>query len=184
MYQKGEYIIYGNTGVCRVEDVAVPDNIPIKEKGALYYKLSPVYGVGSIYIPVDTEVFMRPVLTKAQANELIDKIPNIKEQVYEAKDQKNLADCYRASLRAHECEELVGMLCPAGLCTLIGVAFLGFDIRKAYQKHKKLEGEGRRLGKADAEYMKQAQALLHGELAVVLGISFEEVPKYIAARIE
>ncbi len=166
MYQKGEYIIYGNTGVCRVEDVAVPDNIPIKEKGALYYKLSPVYGVGSIYIPVDTEVFMRPVLTKAQANELIDKIPNIKEQVYEAKDQKNLADCYRASLRAHECEELVGM------------------IKAIYQKHKKLEGEGRRLGKADAEYMKQAQALLHGELAVVLGISFEEVPKYIAARIE
>ena len=74
MYQKGEYIIYGNTGVCRVEDVAVPDNIPIKEKGALYYKLSPVYGAGSIYIPVDTEVFMRPVLTKAQANELIDKM--------------------------------------------------------------------------------------------------------------
>ena len=75
MYQKGEYIIYGNTGVCRVEDVAVPDNIPIKEKGALYYKLSPVYGVGSIYIPVDTEVFMRPVLTKAQANELIVTVP-------------------------------------------------------------------------------------------------------------
>ena len=49
MYQKGEYIIYGSTGVCRVEDVAVPDNIPIKEKGALYYKLSPVYGAGSIY---------------------------------------------------------------------------------------------------------------------------------------
>ena len=102
MYQKGEYIMYGSTGVCRVEDVAVPDNIPIKEKGALYYRLAPVYGAGSIYIPVDTKMFMRPVLTKAQANELIDKIPNIKEQVYEAKDQKNLAGCYRASLRAHE----------------------------------------------------------------------------------
>lgn len=79
------------------------------------------------YIPVDTEVFMRPVLTKAQANELIDKIPNIKEQVYEAKDQKNLADCYRASLRAHECEELVGM------------------IKAIYQKHKKA-GRGKAAG--------------------------------------
>ena len=83
-----------------------------------------------------------------------------------AKDQKNLADCYRASLRAHECEELVGM------------------IKAIYQKHKKLEGIGRKLGKADTEYMKQAQALLHGELAVVLGIPFEEVPEYIAGRIE
>lgn len=88
MYQKGEYIIYGNTGVCRVEDVAVPDNIPIKEKGALYYKLSPVYGAGSIYIPVDTEVFMRPVLTKAQANELIDKIPNKKSRCTKQRTRK------------------------------------------------------------------------------------------------
>lgn len=80
--------------------------------------------------------------------------------------KKNLADCYRASLRAHECEELVGM------------------IKAIYQKHKKLEGTGRKLGKADTEYMKQAQALLHGELAVVLGIPFEEVPEYIAGRIE
>ena len=152
MFQKGEYIMYGSTGVCRVEDVAVPDNIPMKEKGTLYYKLAPVYGAGNIYIPVDSKVFMRPVLTKEQANELIDKIPSIQEPVYEAKDQKNLADCYRASLRAHECE--------------------------------KLEGTGRKLGKADTEYMKQAQALLHGELAVVLGIPFEVVPEYIAGRIE
>ena len=78
----------------------------MKEKGTLYYKLAPVYGAGNIYIPVDSKVFMRPVLTKEQANELIDKIPSIQEPVYEAKDQKNLADCYRASLRAHECEEL------------------------------------------------------------------------------
>lgn len=146
MFQKGEYIMYGSTGVCRVEDVAVPDNIPMKEKGTLYYKLAPVYGAGNIYIPVDSKVFMRPVLTKEQANELIDKIPSIQEPVYEAKDQKNLADCYRASLRAHECEELVGM------------------IKAIYQKHKKLEGTGRKLGKADTEYMKQAQALLMGNL--------------------
>ena len=57
-------------------------------------------------------------------------------------------------------------------------------IKAIYQKHKKLEGTGRKLGKADTEYMKQAQALLHGELAVVLGIPFEEVPEYIAGRIE
>ena len=36
MFQKGEYIMYGSTGVCRVEDVAVPDNIPMKEKGGEY----------------------------------------------------------------------------------------------------------------------------------------------------
>lgn len=166
MYQKGEYVMYASTGVCKVEDITALNNIPGKEEETLYYKLLPVYGAGSIYIPVDTKMFMRPVLTREQANELIDQLPQIQECNYEAKDQRNLADCYRASLRAHEYKELVGM------------------IKAIYQKHKKLEGTGRKLGKADVEYMKQAQALLHGELAVVLDIPFEQVPEYIARRIE
>ena len=36
MFQKGEYIMYGSTGVCRVEDVAVPDNIPMKDEVVRY----------------------------------------------------------------------------------------------------------------------------------------------------
>lgn len=166
MYQKGEYVMYASTGVCKVEDIAELDNIPGKEKGALYYKLTPVYGTGNIYIPIDTTVYMRPVLTKQQADALIDQLPYIEECTYAAKDQRDLAEHYRASIRAHEYKQLVGML------------------KAIYQKHKKLEESGRKLGKADVEYMKQAQALLHGELAVVLGIPFEQVPEYIAARIE
>ena len=62
MYERGVLIMYGNSGVCRVEDVAPMKGSRGAEKNRLYYKLSPVYGSGTIYVPVDTKIFMRPVL--------------------------------------------------------------------------------------------------------------------------
>ena len=49
MFSKNELIIYNNEGVCRVDDIC-----PLKEmtnSDRLYYKLSPIYGKGSIFIP-------------------------------------------------------------------------------------------------------------------------------------
>lgn len=43
------------------------------EKNRLYYKLSPVYGSGTIYVPVDTKIFMRPVLSRREAMDLIHR---------------------------------------------------------------------------------------------------------------
>ena len=44
------------------------------EKNRLYYNLSPVYGSGTIYVPVDTKIFMRPVLSRREAMDLIRRI--------------------------------------------------------------------------------------------------------------
>ena len=48
MYERGVLIMYGNSGVCRVEDVAPMKGSRGAEKNRLYYKLSPVYGSGTI----------------------------------------------------------------------------------------------------------------------------------------
>ena len=64
MFQKGDYIIYGNTGVCQVKDICIPDGISSDSNDKLYYRLAPVYGSGTIYIPVDTSIYMRPVLSR------------------------------------------------------------------------------------------------------------------------
>ena len=42
MYERGVLIMYGNSGVCRVEDVAPMKGSRGAEKNRLYYKLSPV----------------------------------------------------------------------------------------------------------------------------------------------
>ena len=47
MFQKDDYVIYGNSGICRVEDVGVPENYPIVRAGRLYYTLVQVFGSGT-----------------------------------------------------------------------------------------------------------------------------------------
>ena len=67
MYKKGEYVIYGSSGVCRVGDVTTLnlENIP---KDRAYYVLFPMNNKGTIYVPVDVaSTKMRRVLTKEAA---------------------------------------------------------------------------------------------------------------------
>ena len=47
MFQKGDLIVYGNMGVCRVEAVEAPAGLPGAGEKKLYYKLDPVYETGT-----------------------------------------------------------------------------------------------------------------------------------------
>ena len=73
MYHTGEFIVYGTSGVCEVTAVGQPAFA--RDEGRLYYTLTPVYGTETIYIPVDSPVFMRPVISREQAEALIESIP-------------------------------------------------------------------------------------------------------------
>lgn len=166
MFEKGSLMIYDTTGVCRVEDIGVPEGIPAANKNKNYYKLAPVFGSGIIYIPVDTKVFMRPVISRNEAEDLIRKIPEIREDFCDTHNQKALEEHYKASIMSHECEDLIQL------------------IKTVYAKKKHLERAGKKTGKTDTQYMKRAKALLHEELSVALGIPLEEVESYIADTIE
>ena len=76
-----------------------------------------------------------------------------------------LAEHYRTFLQTHECEDLIRL------------------IKTVYRKSKKLVQNGKKPGKTDQQYRKRAEELLHEELSVALGISFDEVPAYIEQRI-
>lgn len=165
MFQKGDLIVYGNTGICRVEEVGTPESLPGADKEKLYYKLVPVRSASTIYTPVDTRVFMRPAMTKEEADHLIDRIPEISEDSFECRDPRMLAEHYRTSLQTHECEDLIRL------------------IKTVYRKSKKLVQSGKKPGKTDQQYRKRAEELLNEELSVALGIPFDEVPVYIEQRI-
>ena len=55
--------MYGISGVCRVAKIGKPQFASGDHK-KLYYTLVPEYGTETIYAPVDTTVFMRPILTE------------------------------------------------------------------------------------------------------------------------
>lgn len=55
MFEVGEYIVYGNTGVCKVEEVKEM-KVPGTKNDRLYYTLEPVYDKGCrLFTPVDNE---------------------------------------------------------------------------------------------------------------------------------
>lgn len=162
MFAKGDLIIYGSTGVCRVLKIGPPQGIPASDTSKLYYTLAPIYSTGTIYIPVDTKVFMRPVINRQQAKALIARIPQIQEELCCTKDPKMLAERYRASLLTHQCEDLVQL------------------IKSIYTKN---HTTGRKPGNIDQQYMKRAQELLHGELAMALDIPVEQVEDYIVRAV-
>ena len=166
MFQAGDHIIYGNTGVCRVEEVCRRDDLPPDARDTLFYRLMPLHGSCTIYIPVDSPVFMRPVVTRAQALDLIARIPAIREDDFQPDDPKLLAAHYKDFFRSHACEDLIQL------------------IKTVYHKNQTMAHRGRRPPKTDNQYMQQAEALLNDELGVALDIPSTDVPDFIAQTLE
>ena len=164
MFKKGDYIIYGNSGVCQVEDITIPD---FMGDGTIeYYVLVPIRDTGRIYIPVNTNKFMRPVITKKQAMELIAQIPSIQQDDFHGRDHRMLAEHYKHSLDSHEVSDLVQL------------------IKTIYLKNEDLATRGKRPSNTDMQFMKKAEDLLHSELSIALGIPFHEVSAFITSQIE
>lgn len=164
MFEPGDYIIYSNTGVCKVEEICVPEGSAVQNK--LYYKLKPAFKSEIVFIPVDSQMFMRKVLTRKEALDFIDSIPEIKEdESGEGLDQKKLNLRYKAFLNSHECSTLAQLI--KTLCS----------------KEKALAERGKKLIKSDADFRQKARDVLHGEMSVSLGIPVEEVAAFIEERI-
>ena len=76
MYSIGDKIIYGENGVCTVAKIA-PLGLSGTSSDKLYYYLEPLLGSGTYYTPVDSGAFMRPVISREEAEALIDAMPGI-----------------------------------------------------------------------------------------------------------
>jgi CarD family transcriptional regulator len=167
MYQPGELVVYGNTGVCRVEEVTRP-NMTGADREKLYYLLKPLQQDGVIYTPVESngKVPIRSVISEAEAEALIDLIPTIRAEAYHGTTLQALAQHYQDAVRTHDCRDLLELL------------------RSIYAKRRQAEAQNRRLGMVDERFMKQAERLLYGEFSAALGIPEDAVEPYIAQRVE
>lgn len=165
MYAIGDLVVYGSTGVCKVTDITKPSFTGVSSD-QLYYALTPYYQNGVIYTPVDTKVFMRDVISEEGIRSLIAEIPSIEAKGYYCSSVQLLTSYYESSLKSYECIDLVKLVASISA------------------KKKELEGQNRKLGQIDARFMKRAEELLFGELAVVLNIAPEEVRPYLEERVK
>ncbi len=165
MFQPGELIVYGNTGVCRVEEITQPVRTG-PDCGRQYYLLKPLYQDGIIYTPVDNDkVPMRPILSHEEAEALIDLIPSLQTENFCDATLQALSQHYQSVMRSYDRRALLVL------------------IMSIYAKRQQAQAHKRRLGAVDERFMKQAERLLYSELSIALGIPFEEVQPYIAQRV-
>ena len=166
MYQAGDMIVYGNEGVCRVVSVGTPQ-IAGADREKQYYTLEPQYCDGLIFVPVDTPVHTRPVMTREEAECLIDELPGLEVvQMNQHQNVRLLSEHYKELIRS---------------CDRYDVARI---IREVRAKRLACQTRGGKISQVDERYMKRAEDLLYGELSISLGIPKDQVCDYIAGRLQ
>jgi CarD family transcriptional regulator len=166
MFRIGDLIIYGNTGVCEVTDIT-ERNISGTGKETLYYVLEPLYQNCTIFAPTNNKkIFMRPIISKEEAERLINMIPSMDVKIFHSSAISQLTEHYKASLETHDCTNLLE------LCMSL------------HAKKQAAEQQKRKFGAVDEKFKRCAEDLLFGELAAALGIEREQVSECIADRIE
>ncbi len=154
MFNIGDLIVYGENGVCRVDGLEAR---PFGGENVNSYRLSPLYSSCVIYTPVENPtIFMRPVLEKRDAEELIAKINELETDIFYSSVPRELIEKYDAIIKQHDAKTL---------------AVLVHSIRV---KRDILLKQRKKLSAIDERYLKKASDLLFGELAAVLGISRDE----------
>ena len=160
MFSVGDKIVYGENGVCTVAKVAPLDHAGTSP-GKLFYHLEPLIGSGTYYTPVDSGAFMRPVISREEAEALIDAMPSIEPAVCRDNRFNHVDAFYKELFRQHSCEALVAIV-------------KGLRERMNEKKTKSSRAEST---------MRRARDMLHGELSIALDMDISEVEPYILERI-
>lgn len=152
-------MIYRSLGVCRVEGIGHPDAAP--DRNVDYYILRPLRKDGVIYVPVNSPVQMRPVISREEAAALLDSIGSLEAEVCSSRDRRVLQGFDNASIQSQSCLELLRL------------------IKSITIKERMLANKGKKLGMIDTNSRRQAQELLYDELACVLDIPYEKAEELV-----
>ncbi len=164
MFETGEYVVYGKNGICQVMGVTTMDMEGIP-KDRLYYILRPEGSTeGKIFTPVDSQkMVMRRLLTREEAEELIDEIPAM--EVLGVENEKMREETYKKCIRSCQCRELLRM-----------IKTIRFRKRDRISRGKKATA-------TDEKYLKTAEENVYTELSMLLDIPKNKMEDYIQDRI-
>lgn len=165
MYAIGTSILYGWTGVCKIEDIcSAPGQNRDKQR---YYKLRAVFSTSGelIYIPVDGAVSMRLLIDGEEASGYLEWFSRLTPAVFTSRKPADLAAHYQEVLAS----------CQPENCLLL--------LKEIYLKEKKLTAEKKKLGQVDSRYLKIAERLVCEEFAVALQTRPDAIKKRLSAAI-
>ena len=158
----GEYVSYGNNGMCNIEDIR-PMQLSQSVEKMMYYILRPESNPKStIFVPVNNQKLvskMRELMTKDEINAMLVRM---KDRTLEwEKDVRFRTESFHEILNNGVNQDLILM------------------IRCLHRKRQELVQLGKKLPARDSNTLKTAERLVEEEFAHVLHIKCEEVSDYI-----
>lgn len=160
MYKINDYVIY-KKDVCIIKDIR--EN---KLNGTTYYVMTPLDDESLIIdTPTNNKLgFIRDVMTKDKAIELINKIPSI-EPILDI-DDKKLELKYKELLNTHNYEDIIRI------------------IKTTYLRNENRINNKRKISEKDKTYFNLAEKYLYNELSISLNMTRSEVKDYIASIVK
>ncbi len=146
----GDLIFYGESGTCRVEEIVEREFLG---EIRTCYRLCPIYQSCTIFTPADSEtVFMRNILSREEAQAVIDSIETIEPEFAKTTSPRELTERYDKMIKTHDCNEYMKFV----------VSF--------HKKKKLLSEQKKKVSAIDERFLKKVEDLLYGELAAALGL--------------
>ena len=160
MYSVGDYLVHPGQGVCQVKDVT--------DGPQAVYRLLPIGKRHPVHIsfPVANECRLRPVLSRAEAEQIIEDYPTIEVESFQARNNSLEEEHYRNEMRQGSCRDSVRIVKT-------------FRIRIA-----ELAARNKRPPVAYERILKEARERSSVELAVALDSTPEDVALLLQSRLD
>lgn len=158
MFKIGDVVIYGIQGVCKITNF---ETKAIGKNTVKYYVLKPVFNENtSLFVPVDNSTLtskMKYILTKQQAQDLLNNASDIKKINFDNENQKR--EQSRLILSNGDREQLIAII-------------------KTIKHEKDVRNQsGKKLNVMDEQTLHKAEQLLYNELSFVFGKEVDQLKK-------
>ena len=164
MYQIGDFVVYGVQGVCRVLG---QEKQLVNRKRVEYLVLEPLSrGESKFYLPLQNQTAMeklQPLLSKEELELLL-------------KSEQIRGNCWIQveSLRKQHYRELLAGGDRAGLLRML---------YNLYRYRAQLEESGKKFHQCDDNFLRDAEKLLAGEIAVVMHMELPQAIAYLREKL-
>ena len=159
MYKENDYLVY-KKDVCKVREVRKN-----RMNGKDYYILVPITDESLIIeAPADNRMgFIRDVISKEEAKNLIKKIPKI--ETLENLGDKYIEKTYKELLYNGNLEDLIKI------------------IKTTYIRNDNRIKSNKKISDKDKTYFEKAEEYLYNELSISLNMNFDETKEYIIKEV-
>lgn len=165
MFQLGDRVVYGIHGVCDIKDT---EKQVVDRKTVTYLVLEPLGQPGARYlVPTHNEVAMgklKKMLTREEMETLI--LSDTVRQDCWITDEGRRKQTYRELISSGDREKLMAM------------------VHTLYRHKAQQTAAGRKVHLCDDNFLRDAEKLLMGEVAIVMEMDPEQAKQYVRSKLK